>query len=142
MKQRTAPFVLGLTFVGLISYFAFSHDDQATQDNHRVSLDRLSLEEHQQMVNTVQGYLAGTSSEEQLLSAQRLLELNPELTTTVERKQANTNSELPLISRDEFERMAAIIQQVNEGILPTSALQEAQTLVKRNPHYVHAHVTD
>ncbi|GIQ67478.1 hypothetical protein DUZ99_08540 [Xylanibacillus composti] len=138
MKMNTVSFVVGAAAVALLSYSAISHD-QAEQSKPSVTEIRISLEEHQQMTETVQRYLEGTINEDELASAQRLLDRNPELAATVERKRTIKNQNLPKISREDYERMATIIQKVNEGELPESALQDAQPLIERNPYYLHTH---
>lgn len=137
MKMRATAFVVGAVVVVLIGFSAFSHN-QSVQVKPSSTEQRLSLKEHQRMTKTVQRYLEGAINEEELATAQQLLDRNPELAATVEGKRL-TNQNLPKISREDFERMATIIQKVNEGELPKSALQEAQPLIERNPYYVQTH---
>lgn len=44
------------------------------------------------------------------------------------------------ISKQDFIRMEKIIQYVNKGKLPVSALKDAQPLLDRHPEYLHKHI--
>ncbi|GEM_PF-2667258 len=136
MTNKAVVFFVGAALVALVGCSGNTHN-QTIQEDPLAIEHRLHLEEVQQMTETVQQYLEGSISEEELASAQPLLDRHPEMAATVERKQALKDPSLPKLSREDHERMATIIQKVNEGELPESALQEAQPLIERNPEYVH-----
>ncbi|MCU6708609.1 hypothetical protein M6D81_07755 [Paenibacillus sp. J5C_2022] len=49
---------------------------------------------------------------------------------------ANSDSTPTKISRSEYQRMAQIVIDFNKGMLPISALKDAQLLIEREPYAI------